>query len=160
LVVGTFIESNIMKKTEIILGAIILLGLILRNFDLPGSGIFIVLPSLVLSIIYGIFGISLLNDLSLNRLFARETYSELGRTKIVVSIISGIVLSINIIGILFYVQYYSEESANLLIGLPFLVLTLIVSLLFYTKFKIYKYINIIFRGVIILVVGIITLFVF
>lgn len=114
-----------MKRIEIGIFVILALGLALRVIQLPGSGIFFILGWSLLSMFYFYLSFAYLNNVGLRRLFKRDSYSEIGATRIILAVISGIALSILCIGCLFKMQFWPGADTNLLVGLVLTALVLI-----------------------------------
>ena len=93
-----------MRKTEIILTIIFLLGIVYRILHWTGSGIFFVTASSALSILYLLF----------SWYFFKDKVTK--KQNIVISIITGIMLSIGMTGILFKLQIWQGAKGLLTIG--------------------------------------------
>ena len=90
-----------MKKAESIFSVFILLGIILKLFDVPGNSIILILSFSSLAVIYFNFGFLFFNDIRLRDIFKRESYKKVTAKRTVGAIATGIALSLILIGILF-----------------------------------------------------------
>lgn len=102
-----------MKYLESVLLAIISLGLVLKFFHLPFSSVLVIIGASALAILY--FGLG-------RRIFPGTVPGE---RRAPLGILSGVALSILIIGSLFKIQIWPMGSFYLLISIPFLALLLI-----------------------------------
>ncbi|WP_296317299.1 GldL-related protein [Winogradskyella sp. UBA3174] len=142
-----------MNKIEKILGFgtifLMVLGLI-TNY--PYSALLITLSAFILSLIYFFFSFKLLNSITKD---LTEKKSSLRKTGI---ILTGITLSLVVIGILFKYQRWPYGSWNLMVGLLGLIPILIISIFKFSKTKAEFYKNLLFRILIIGVFGTLMLF--
>lgn len=119
-----------MKQTEIIIGVTILLLMILRLFfTYSYAALLITLLTLLLSMLYVVFGFGLLNQIRFRNLFKKESYKDVSILRLLGAMVTGIVLSILAISILFKFQRWPYGNIILLIGLVSL-LPIITSVIF------------------------------
>lgn len=130
-----------MQKIEISLWVALVLGLLLKLLHLPGYSIFIVFPLLLLSTIYFLFSFFLFNKITFKGIFKLESY-KLPVVKLLHAFISGIGLSILMIGILYKLMHYNGGNFFLYNGLIICALTLLW-LFFIKKTVSYENFNII-----------------
>ncbi|RYJ43197.1 hypothetical protein [Flavobacterium beibuense] len=142
-----------MKKAELILAILILTGIVLSVLHLPGGAMLLVLTMPVLSMMYLCLGFALLNGIPLKN----ESYKGLSTMRIVGSVLSGIVFSIALIGILFVWMMWPGASVMLLSSIAGLLIMLIVVLIKYFTKKNLFYRNMLIR---IAVIGIPVLLLF
>lgn len=103
-----------MKKLEYGLLALIVLGLGLKLFHLPLSSTLFIFGVTLLSLLYCFLGWSLFPE------------RGSGKQMVALNILSGIALSILLLGLLFKIQIWPMASFYLLISIPFLAGLLIV----------------------------------
>jgi hypothetical protein len=124
-----------MKKTEIILIGIFIIGVLLMLFSFPGQGILMVLGLGILAIIYTFFGFALLNNIRLRNIFKKDNYQDISTARILGSIIAGLSLAIALNGILFKLMFWPASNLLLIDGIVFLMIITIVGAIKYTKNK-------------------------
>ena len=130
-----------MKKAELILGILILTGIVLSVLHLPGGAVITVFIMPLLSMMYLCLGFALLNSISLKN----ESYKGLSTMRIVGSVLSGIIFSIALIGILFGWMMWPGASVMLLSSIAGLLIMLIVVLIKYFTKKDLFYRNMLIR---------------
>ena len=142
-----------MNKIEKILGCGAIFLMFLRLItDYPYSALLITLFTFILSVIYFFFSFKLLNS---NKKEATEKTSSLRNTGI---ILTGTTLSLVLIGILFKFLRWPYGSFNLMFGLLCLIPILIISIFKFSKTKAEFYKDLLFRILIIGVIGTLMLF--
>jgi len=124
-----------MKKVEIILGTIAIIALLLNLLNIKGGGVLIVLSLSTISILYMYLSFALFNDIRLRNIFKKESYKGISRMRIVGAVLTGLALSITIIGLLFKFQSWPNASFNLGFGLFGLLIGLVVGLIKYKRTK-------------------------
>ena len=124
-----------MKKVEIILGTIAIIALLLNLLNIKGGGVLIVLSLSTISILYMYLSFALFNDIRLRNIFKKESYKGISRMRIVGAVLTGLALSITIIGLLFKFQSWPNASINLGFGLFGLLIGLVVGLIKYKRTK-------------------------
>ena len=80
-------------------------------------------------------GFALFNSIPLKKIFRKESYQSLSPAKIIGTVVLGLSLSEIVIGILFKVQDYEGSAIQLISGLFFLTIILIISVIRYRKNK-------------------------
>ncbi|WP_162126949.1 hypothetical protein [Flavobacterium phycosphaerae] len=110
-------------RTEKIVAAILVVGLILRNFHIPGGTILTVLPMTLLALLYFPFGFYFLSDKKID-----------GKT-VGFSIVSGLLLSTLVIGCEFKVMHWTGAMMVLIFGLVTCLPIAVASYLNFTKSK-------------------------
>ncbi|QXP59006.1 hypothetical protein [Olleya sp. HaHaR_3_96] len=142
-----------MNKIEKILGFGAIFLMILRLItDYPYSTLLITLSTFILSLIYFFFSFKLLNS---NKKDSTEKTSSLKKNEM---FLTGITLSIVLIGILFKFLRWPYGSFNLMFGLLFLIPILIITIFKFSKTKAEFYKNLLVRLLIIGVFGTLMLF--
>lgn len=116
-----------MRNLEITLIGTALVGVTFRLLHLQGSGLFIGVSMLLLSVIYLVFGFAILNNISLKGLFKKSSYVSFSILRIVFTILYGIVLSALVIGILFKIQHFPGGDLSFWFSIPLLVIGLFVA---------------------------------
>lgn len=124
-----------MRKTEIILLAIIFVSSIfILNGVTETTNTIVIFSSLLLAIIYFLFGFLLLNNKHIYKIFNKSTYENLSALKITMGAILGIILSNILSGLLFKLMLWPGANAMLMVsgltiilGLMFLVIVQLVT---------------------------------
>lgn len=110
-------------KTETILATCMLVGLILKGSNIPGGNIVTIVAITFMAIVYFPFGFYFFSDRYLNN------------QNILLSIVSGMFLSVAVIGILFHLMNWPGANTMLIIGLVSIFPVLVISWLQKTKNK-------------------------
>ncbi|MFL9837026.1 hypothetical protein ABS768_05910 [Flavobacterium sp. ST-75] len=138
-----------MKKAEIILAVLTLVGILLSVLHIPGGNILAVLTMTILSMVYFCLSFALLNGLGFRDMIKNDNYKEISALRMVGAVLSGIVFSTAIIGILFRWMMWPGAGAMLLVSIPgFLIMLIIVLIKYFTKKELF-YRNMLIRIVII-----------
>jgi hypothetical protein len=128
-----------MKKTEIIFTIIALAGLLLKCFHLPFGALLAVIGFFGLACFYMYFSFAFFNNIPLKRIFKKESYttdiSEKIAYRILISVSSGVSLSIMLIGLLFYFQIWPSAFFQINVGIKLIVPALIIGLIRFFKTK-------------------------
>jgi hypothetical protein len=117
-----------MKKIELVLAFFVGVGMLARIFWLSG-GIIYTLATLVLSGIYFVGGFFLLNNVSVKQIFMRlPNMMHVPTGRAVMSVATGVVFAILLIGILFQIMLWPGSGILLqgifLLGILFFIATL------------------------------------
>jgi hypothetical protein len=115
-----------MKKIELILGLLGLVGVILGMAAIPGGSILSVLALCGLSVFYFYFSFAVLNGIHGRDIFKKAAYKDIAAADIVSAIGAGIALSIVVIGLLFKVMFWPGGSFMLLAGCLALIIAAII----------------------------------
>jgi hypothetical protein len=138
----------IKMKTEKIIAIILVIGLILRFFHIPGGSIFTILSMSILSLLYFPFGFYFLSD------------KKIDNRTIAFSVLSGMVLSIALLGALFKIMHWPGASFMLVFGLAGCIPVAILSYLNHTKPKseelVLYYKNVFVRVLIVIILGLLS----
>ena len=138
-----------MKKAEIILAILALIGILLSVLHIPGGNILTVLTMTILSMVYFCLSFALLNGLGFRGMIKNDNYKAISALRMVGAVLSGIVFSIAIIGILFRWMMWPGAGAMLLVSIPgFLIMLIIVLIKCFTKKELF-YRNMLIRIVVI-----------
>lgn len=124
-----------MKKTEIIIGAIAILALVLNLLMVPLTGVLTVVSLSLLSVFYMYFSFAFFNGIRLRHIFKKSAYEGITTMRILGSILMGFALSVTTMGILFKFQDWPLSHINLIIGLLGLTIALIVGAIKYSRTK-------------------------
>jgi len=124
-----------MKKTEYILLGFALVSIVINFMLIPGGGILILLSLGTLSMFYMFFSFLLFSELSLRGLSDKASMGKLSIGKTIGSVLSGIVLSFSVIGLLFYIQRYPGATIFLYMGWAGLFIAVSVAAIKYTQTK-------------------------
>ncbi len=119
-----------MGKFEKILGGLsILLMLLILVFPVPFGLELFTLSMLLLSLCYFFGGFLLFNSIGLKNIGNRKAYEGVKSMRIIGSVLTGFVLSVLVIGILFVYMLWPFGYANLQTGLIMTGIVLIVSIM-------------------------------
>lgn len=128
-------KKSTMKKFELILGLLAILGIILKLLDIPGNGILTVLVLCTLSMLYFFFGFALFNDIRLRDIFKNASYKDTNAKRIIGAIGLGFALSLVTIGGLYKLQFWPGASMQLMVGLAITGLIMLIAAIFYFRNK-------------------------
>ncbi len=126
--------------------------------SIPRSGIFATLTLSSLSLIYCYFGFALFNNIPLRQIFNKQSYKDTSTLRIFGAIVTGLVLSLTLIGILFKLQSWAHASYNLGAGLVGLLIVTVVGLIKYQNSKTDYYVKIFIRIAIFGGIGLIVIY--
>ena len=146
-----------MKKAEKIFGVLAVIGLVMKFTLIPGHGLILVVSLCFLSMLYFFLGFALFNDIPLKRIFKRESYQAISPARLIGTIGLGFSFSEITFGMLFKIQHYPGSATQLVGGLFFTIIILIVALIRFGKNKSDFYKNIFTRILIVGGFGLITL---
>ena len=122
-----------MKKLEIIVGVIVIFGISLKIFNIPGGSMLMVLALMTLSIFYFVFGFAFLNGIKLRNIFKKESYKDTNAKKIIGAIGFGWGISLIIIGGNCKLQLWPGSIILLLTGLLFTGIIVLIANFFYFR---------------------------
>ena len=105
-----------MKIAELIISGIALVGLIMNLFLMPGGGFLLVISLSTLSIFYFALSFALLDAEALGKRPIGREQPKIETFRVVGALLTGIGLSIAVIGILFKIMHWSGEKMMLLVG--------------------------------------------
>jgi hypothetical protein len=145
-----------MKKFEIVLGIMFMVGLTMRLTNLPGGGLFLGVSLILLSLIYLLFSYFIFLPKSVPG-------SENGKNKvftIILILIFGWIFSAGLLGILIRIQSYFVDSKLLENALILLFPLLVFTAFLFYKHKLLIYKHVLIRGVIIFGFGLISYVIF
>ena len=143
-----------MKKTEVALILITIIGLIIRLLQWPGGNLLMILCITLLSLMYFIFGFAFFNGLRIREVLKKESYVALNKMKIFGAFLTGIASSIGVLGILFSLMYWPGAMFNVIFGSILLSLISVIALIKYSNNKSKYYSRILTRSVSIMVIAI------
>ncbi len=106
-----------MKKLEIGLIVIFLIGFALKLAAIPGGSPLITLSLGTLSLLYFYFSFALLNGVRFRSLLKKESYREVSTKEIVIAVAAGITLSNVTIGLAFKIQSWPGGQPMVNVGL-------------------------------------------
>ena len=104
-----------MKKLEIILGLIALIGILLKLLLIPGGGILLTLSLSMLAMCYYL-SFAFLNGIPLIEIFKKKSYENITPLKMIGVVGFGFALSAIAIGILFSLQFWPGARIQLQSG--------------------------------------------
>jgi len=137
-----------MKKFELIVGLIAILGIFLQTRHWPGGGALTGLALMLLFVFYYVFSFAFFNDIRLQDIFKKTSYKDTNVKKIICAIVLGWALSTIIIGVLFKLQFWAGADFLLKTGLIYTGLILLIAIFFYFRNKSNNYIRVFKRIVI------------
>ncbi len=124
-----------MKKTEIVLGIILIAGIIQRWFYLPLGTPLTILSLLIFTVVYLFLTVAILNDIKLKDLFKGETFKDISNYQITNSVLTGVSLAIVNLGLYLMLIHSAGAKLMILLGLLGLSVILIIGLTKYLKNK-------------------------
>jgi len=124
-----------MKKAEIILVIVSIIGLASKLLNIPLAGLLFMFSLLSLSLIYYPMGFVFFNNIQLRNVFKKDTYTGIGWKRIVGAIVTGVVVSTLLIGVLFVIMHYPGGSYILIRGLIGAIVVSIIALVKNRKAK-------------------------
>lgn len=138
-----------MKKTELILVAIFILGLVFMAFCFPGDSLLMIIGAGLLACLYTFFGFALLNDIRFRNIFKKESYKGISTMRMIGAIGAGLSLAVALEGILFKLMFWPGAGLMIIDGIAFLVIILAIAAIRYFKSKAAFYPNVFKRSIII-----------
>jgi len=124
-----------MKILERILALGIVLGLIMKFSLTPGGDVIVLLTMLTLSCVYYPLGFLFFNQIKLRYVFKAAAYKGVAATSIILAIVTGIGLSIIVIGSLFKFLHFMGGDQMLILGLVITAIVFAMSLTRWIKDK-------------------------
>lgn len=116
-----------MKKAEIILIALAVIGVIMKFLHFPKLPLVFVFCTGILSLVYFSLGFALFNNIRLRDIFRKDSYINTNAMKIIGAIATGFSLSMIVLGILFRIMNYPGAEIQLISSLFFLFVVVTVS---------------------------------
>lgn len=124
-----------MKKTEIILIFLSLLGIGLSLFLIPGHSTILTFSMLTLAFLYLAFSFLLFNNIRLRHIFKASAYAHINPWRIIGAVVAGIALSSTIAALLFVFEELPENGIMLLSAVLQLSLVTVTALVFLFRAK-------------------------
>jgi hypothetical protein len=146
-----------MKKLEIATIVTALVGAAFLFLNYPGGHFLLALGLTILGCHYFYLSFALLNDIKLRKLFKKSSY-KIGTSSIVLAIVTGMCLSILVMGLMFKLLGYPGADLLLMVGLPFTIVITAVAMFYRKKLEKAFYANTLKRGFIISSLALIALF--
>ncbi len=141
-----------MKRIEPLLAALVVIGLLMKFFLVPGGTEIMVISLIVLACMYYPVGFFYFNSIGISKIFKRESYSGLSVFQGMGAFVGGLIFSILLVGILFKLIQLPGSRPMLITGLvaggPFLLIIIIVKYFFSTRESSF-YRNMIIRSIVI-----------
>jgi len=147
-----------MKILEKIFGILVIVSIIMKMFNVLGSGILFTLATSSLMLIYFYIGFAIFNNITFKGIFIKASYKDLSVLRIIGSIAVGMAFSTILTGILFRLQHWPGANLNLATGLILSSIILVIGLIRYLKNKDNFYRNIFLRFILIGGFGLILFF--
>ncbi|CAM3327028.1 hypothetical protein FLLO111716_03930 [Flavobacterium longum] len=123
-----------MKKAEVILWALILIGNVLKLAHIPGGNILTVL-SLSVALFFYLIGSYFLFDPKVPIVVNDMTFYKPKAVRVAMALLTGYLMACAMIGLLFRIMHWPGAAAMLLIGLLGLVPMLVIAVVMYSKSK-------------------------
>lgn len=142
-----------MKKTERVLLAIIIFVIVLKAFQVPGGAFLVVLSLILISLYYCYFSFAIFNNIRMDKIFKKQSYSSTTTLKIVGSILTGFAFSCAITGLLFTLMIWSGAKSMLIAGGFGLSISAGICLFKYNQTKSVFYSNILIRILLLVLIG-------
>lgn len=120
-----------MRKTELILGTLAIIGLLLKVFMIVGADILLTISLTALAFYYFLFGFTAIHGIPFRKAFRKDSYQGISALAIIGSIALGWSLSIVLLGILFKLLFLPGGLTQLSLGLACLLLVFLVVILKY-----------------------------
>jgi hypothetical protein len=121
-----YLCSKNLERTFIVIA---LIGLLFKFLHLPGGSMFFILGATLLCLFYYPFGLAYLQGISIQSIFKKAAYQN---TTLVISLLAlfgGLALAMLLIGIQFKLQFWPGAHVNLMAGIVFIALLLLLSFL-------------------------------
>ncbi|NQY06090.1 MAG: hypothetical protein HRT68_07870 [Flavobacteriaceae bacterium] len=147
-----------MKLLEGIALVIFFIGFAFKLLIWPGSGVILIISLGMLSCIYFGFGFAFFNNMSIKMLGTKGAFSHLSQLRIIGSFLTGVNLSILIIGILFGLLLWPGADVNLLLGLVPGVIILVLAILKQSRQPEHSYMRIVTRTGFFVMLGVLLYF--
>lgn len=147
-----------MKRFEIVLIVLIVLGFILNISGVAGGALVISLSIFTLSAFYFLCSYFLFSNIGLRDAFKSSTFKSLSILRIIGAFFCGAFLGLGLLGLLFKWQFWPGASFMLLVALVNISVILIISIIKFTKQKSIFYKNLLKRAVVMFVLGIVAFF--
>ena len=147
-----------MKKTELLLGIITTIAIILRFMEIPYAGFLMTISLTTLAFFYFAFGLILfINEINFKDVFKKETFKHISKLRILGTFATGFSISLIIIGMLFKLGGYSPTNIVLVFGLILALIIMSISTIKFLKAKTDFYRQILSRIILVGGVGLIML---
>lgn len=127
------------------MAGLFILALAMYLFIIPGGSFLILLTLLMLSMLYFYFGFAIFNGIRLRKLFKKESYEGATALKIIGAVVTGMSLSLTLIGTLFKLLRWPGGAVSLFAGCVFLLAIAVISLVKYTRHKSVYYVRVLKR---------------
>jgi hypothetical protein len=118
-----------MKKTELGLIGLIALGILFKILHYPGWAIILIVSVGILSQMYFALGFAIFNCIGLRDLFKSDSYRSTTVSSIAIGVITGLGLSLTLMGLLFKTMSYPGAYFMLYPGMATIGLILIIVLI-------------------------------
>ena len=146
-----------MRRTEIILAAIGMLSCVFMLFHIPGFRLLFILSMNLLSLFYFFFSYFLLYELPLFKRVIKPADDHQNVRNPVLPVLFGFFASALIVGVVFIANHYPGGKTMTLSGIFPLVVLSVITLIKNRKKKTRFNMNLITRGAILAVIGILAL---
>ena len=140
-----------MKRLELILGVVVLVGLFFKVLHWPGGSLMLTIALTGLASIYLFWGFALFNNVSDEKAFIKSSYSDISAQQIIISIVAALGLSAVCLGVLFKIQHWPGAMIILLSGLITSLIVIVLIKLLQSKSDFQK--TLLTRIVIFVVIG-------
>ena len=144
-----------MTKIEKTLGIAAIILVLLKFAAIPGAGFLLIMTFALLGIFYFAFSFAIFNGVSFRNLFNTDSYKDSSALKIIGSIVTGFVILVTIVGIIFKLFSWPGAAVMLLLGIVGMFVVTIIAANKHAKIR-SEFYNRIFKRI--AVFGIIAVF--
>lgn len=138
-----------MKITEFVLAILGVSALVLSLIGIPGGNILAILSITLLAFLYFYLAFALFNGIRLRNIFKKESYKGVSAIRIGGTILSGFILSLALIGILFRCMMWPGASVMLIVSTSAILVLATISAIKYLGKKEVFYRNMLIRSIVI-----------
>lgn len=126
--IAKYINSSNMKAVEKTLVIFVLISIIYKYFHGLGSSMLLIVSMNLLAILYFYLSFALFNNINPKDIFKKASYANTTKRRISFAIVTGMALSISILGILFKIQDFPGADLLLIFGMLISLIITVVSL--------------------------------
>jgi hypothetical protein len=126
-----------MRKTEKILIVLIIIGQLMRIFEVSGGSVISISAAMLLAFLYLFFGFALFNGVRFRNIFQKGSF-HMDRKQIAISVFLGLGLAFSIMGIVFKLQILKEANITLMTGIIIMAVLLAILLKYWKNTSFYS----------------------
>jgi len=124
-----------MKKIEVILFSIFLIGYVLKSIHLLGGSILLAFSALILFLYYFFLAIWLFNSIGFKDIFRKNAYKSLTADRIVITIFAGLVMALNMAALPFKILHWPGVNIMMTCSITLSIFLILVLLIMIFGFK-------------------------